>query len=147
MQKIFAIAALSIALAMPAHADHHGRGKEQLNGFPGIYTLRLGTATFTHDGYLVMVVDSSNVAVSVMSYSIEDGVMTLQDVSPPAFLPEEVQACVRENAATYDMIDQEHGFKLAVKDEPCAARGNIFNDLEFRDYVRPEEREAAAKDE
>ena len=119
MKKLFAIAALACAFAMPAQADHHGRGKEQLNGFPGIYTLRLGTATFTHDGYLVMVVDSSNVAVNVMSYAVEDGVMTLQDVSPPAFLPGEVQACVTQNAATYDMVDQPHGFTLAMKNCPA----------------------------
>jgi len=141
MKKTLALAALLASAAFPAQADHHGRGKEQLNGFPGIYKIGPGTATFTGDGFLVIVIDSSNVAAAIFTYAIDDMVMTVKDVSPPAFFSAEAQACVTGNAATYAMTDQEHGFTLAAKDEPCAPRLGLFDKAEFVDYVRPAPKE------
>lgn len=139
MKRIMALTALATftMLTMPARADHHGRGREQLNGFPGIYNFGPGRATFTDDGYVIMVNQSSNVAVSVMTYAIADGVMTLRDVSPPAFLPPDVRTCLRENAGSYAMVDQEGGFSLEVRNDPCPARARLFNQTRFADYVRP----------
>ena len=140
MKPIMRLAAVAVCglATMPAHADHHGRGREQLNGFPGIYNVGPGRVTFTDDGYAIIVNQSSNVAISVMTYAISDGVMTLRDVSPPAFLPAAVRSCLRENAATYAMIDQENGFSLEVRNDPCPPRARLFDQMRLTDYVRPD---------
>lgn len=122
-----------------ALADHHGRGKEQLNGFPGIYTIERpqATVTFTHDNYVIFVVNSTKVVSAIMNYEIGDGVMTLQDISPPAFFPDVVQECMRASAAKYAMIDIENGFSLSLVDEPCPPRARFLDGVTFIDYQKP----------
>jgi len=137
-QRLLAGALLAFAAASAGFADHHGRGREQLNGFPGIYVHPQITLTFTGDGYLITTVNASNVAAAVQSYSVADGVLTVQDVSPPAFYPEAVAACARTNAATYRIEHIEGGIHLAALDEPCPPRGDLLSRFDFADYVRPE---------
>lgn len=131
-----ALALLASSLAL---ADHHGRGAEQVNGFPGVYVHAQFTLTFTADGYLISTVNASNVTAAVQTYAIADGVMTVQDVSPPAFYPEAVATCVRENAATYQINDLPDGFSMTAIEEPCPPRAGLLTRFELRDYVRPAE--------
>ena len=121
-----------------AVADHHGRGQEQLNGFPGSYTVGTqATVTFTHDNHVIFVANAAKVVVTVMSYEINDGVMTLQDVSPPAFFPDSVQECTRTSAGEYTITDIENGFSLSRLDEPCPPRGRIIDGVTFVNYEKP----------
>ena len=136
--KYLMAGALALALATGAQADHHGRGAEQLNGFPGVYDIGLGVATFTHDGYWVITSRDARVAVTVMTYTIEDGVMTIGTLSPPPFLPEEAQACLRDNGATYAIVDKEGGFDLKPIEDPCPQRAGLLQRFSFTDYQRPE---------
>jgi len=139
MKKSTIAAALALALAAsPAAADHHGRGQEQLNGFPGIYDLGIGTGTFTGDGYFIASSASANVAIGVWRYEVRDGELLLLDISPPAFFNDEVKACVSANWATYTMVDVAGGFDLEAKDEPCPQRAGLFTRATFKDYVRPD---------
>lgn len=120
-------------------ADHHGRGAEQVNGFPGVYVHPQITLTFTADGYLITTVNESNVTAGIQTYRVADGILTVQDVSPPAFYPQDVANCVRENPATYQINDLESGFSMTAIDEPCPPRAGLLSRFELRDYVRPAE--------
>ncbi|KPQ20740.1 MAG: hypothetical protein HLUCCX21_07545 [Porphyrobacter sp. HL-46] len=82
--KKIIVGAIALCIAAGAQADHHGRGREQLNGFPGIYDLGQGVATFTHDGHWVVTSRDARVAITIMTYAIKDGVMTIGTISPPA---------------------------------------------------------------
>ena len=131
------VGALSLLASSFTLADHHGRGAEQVNGFPGVYVHPQFTMTFTADGYLITTVNSSKVAAAVQTYSVADGVLTVQDVSPPAFYPEPVATCARENPATYQINDLPDGFSMTAIDEPCPPRAGLLTRFELRDYVRP----------
>jgi hypothetical protein len=140
MMKHFVKGALfALITASASFADHHGRGAEQVNGFPGVYVHPQFTLTFTGDGYLISTVNASNVAAGVQTYSVADGILTVQDVSPPAFYPDEVANCVRENPATYRINDVESGFSMTAIDEPCPPRAGLLTRFELSDYVRPAE--------
>ncbi|MDX1570273.1 MAG: hypothetical protein R3200_07290 [Xanthomonadales bacterium] len=121
-----------------AWADHHGRGQEPTDGFPGVYDAGPGRITFTGDGHLIMVMRHSNVVVAVQTYTVEDDVLTVRDISPPAFFPEEMKACAREHEARYAMNRQESSYTLETITDPCPARAGLFNGLIMSDYVRPE---------
>ncbi|MEE2526192.1 hypothetical protein V0U79_07420 [Hyphobacterium sp. HN65] len=136
--KYFTAAIIALGLAASVQADHHGRGQEQLNGFPGIYRAGFGTFTFTGDGYLSIVVNSSNVTAAIYRYSIDEGVMALRDISPPAFFPEEQAACALDNDGVYEITDRAGGFTFTLIEDPCPARVNLINGRDLDDYVRPE---------
>ncbi|MEO0872804.1 MAG: hypothetical protein AAFY19_12725 [Pseudomonadota bacterium] len=139
MKKFIAAIVLALGLASAAHADHHGRGKEQLNGFPGLYDLGpAGRATFTHDGILVVSLKSSDAAITVMDYTVKDQVLTVKMVSAPAFFPAEQQQCMKDKPGIYEMVDIENGFTLKVQDDPCAARPMLMQRTPWTDYKRPE---------
>ena len=138
LMKYITAAIIALSTAAAVSADHHGRGQEQLNGFPGIYRAAFGTFTFTGDGYLSIVVNSSNVTAAIYTYSIDEGMIGLRDVSPPAFFPEAQAACARENFGVYAITDREGGFTFTLVDDPCPARVNLINGQLLDDYIRPE---------
>ncbi|MEN0653213.1 MULTISPECIES: hypothetical protein [Hyphobacterium] len=131
-----ALALLTSSLAL---GDHHGRGAEQVNGFPGVYVHPQITMTFTGDGYLITTVNASNVTAGVQTYTVADGILTVQDVSPPAFYSQDMADCVRDNPATYQINDLPDGFSMTAIDEPCPPRAGLLTRFELRDYVRPAE--------
>ena len=121
-------------------ADHHGRGKEPTDGFPGVYESGRVMATFTGDGHIILVHTDSNVAVSVHSYiytkeaDLES--LVIQDVSPPAFYGEELAACTRDNAGTYRIERLGQTFKVIAVEEPCKRRGELWAMLTLSPYAR-----------
>jgi len=131
-----ALALLTSSLALGAH---HGRGAEQVNGFPGVYVHPQITMTFTGDGYLITTVNASNVTAGIQTYTVADGILTVQDVSPPAFYSQVMADCVRDNPATYQINDLPDGFSMTAIDEPCPPRAGLLTRFELRDYVRPAE--------
>lgn len=137
MNKFALAIGIAATLASPALADHHGRGAEQLNGFPGVYDVGAGRVTFTDDGYMVVSTSSANVAVAIWHYRVIDGVLQLRDASPPAFLPDAVRTCMRENWSSYTIVDLEGGFRLEPIEEPCPPRERLLTASEFSDYQRP----------
>ena len=139
MNKFVAAAVVALGFASVAHADHHGRGKEQLNGFPGLYDLGpAGRATFPHDGYLVISLKSSDAAITVMEYEVTDQVLKVKMVSPPSFVPAALQQCMIDNPGVYEMVDIENGFRLKVQEDPCAVRPGLMQRTPWTDYKRPE---------
>jgi len=136
MKKLI-LGVVALVCATSALADHHGRGREQLNGFPGVYDIGPATATFTHDGHWVVTSKDARVAVTIMTYAISDGVMTIGTLSPPPFAPQAAQACMRSTPATYAIVDREGGFSLKVLSDPCPLRPDVLQRFDFTDYERP----------
>jgi len=124
-------------LSTVALADHHGRGHEPTSGFPGIYDGGRVRLTFTGDGYLIVVFKSSNVAGSVQTYTIDEDVLTVRDVSPPAFFAQAMQDCTRASDGRYRMIRGDSGYQLEVIEDPCPARAGLLQSVALNDYVRP----------
>lgn len=141
MKKILALAA-TLAVSTAALADHHGRGREQVNGFPSMYDLGIGVATFTGDGYLVIVSKNSRAPIAIMTYEVAESMLTLRDISPPTFASQESKDCQIANSGLYRMDDIEGGFNLVVEKDPCADRARLLPRFTFKDYVRPEPAEA-----
>jgi hypothetical protein len=119
-------------------ADHHGRGHEPTSGFPGIYDGGRLRLTFTGDGYLIVVVKSSNVAASVQTYAIAEDVLTVRDVSPAVFFKDAMRDCTLTSDGHYRMVRQESGYQLELIEDPCAARAGLLTSVALSDYVRPE---------
>ncbi len=121
-------------------ADHHGRGKEATDGFPGVYDIGAGTMTFTGDGYLITVMNRSNVAIFVGKYEVEGDVLSVVDVSPPAFFNEEAKHCATENTATYRMVDdpESGGTRVEPISEACPQRAGLWARTIMQPYQRPD---------
>ncbi|MCB1607794.1 MAG: hypothetical protein KDI71_12540 [Xanthomonadales bacterium] len=133
------LSGLALLAAMaPALADHHGRGHEPTDGFPGIYTSPRMTLTFTGDGYLIVVVNSSKVAAMVGQYTINEQILSLRDVSPPAFFPSEVQECVKTHEGKYRLADDGEQIQWELVEDPCAGRARLYGGMVMHHYVRPE---------
>jgi len=135
--KKFLVSAILLATSSAALADHHGRGMEQVNGFPGMYDLGIGVATFTGDDYLVIVSKNSRAPITILTYVVDDGVLTIKDVSPPTFVSAEDKACQLANSGTYKIVDIEAGFTLETIEDPCARRAGLMTRFTYSDYVRP----------
>lgn len=128
----------ALATTAPLSADHHGRGKEQVNGFPGVYDVGSGRMTFAGDGYAIVVLRSSQVPVAIYSYKITDGYMTILDVSSPTFFAADDRKCAMKQYGTYLIHDIEGGFQLIPIHDPCEAREKLLTRDIYKDYVRPE---------
>lgn len=140
MKKLVASLIIALFSTSIAMADHHGRGKEPMDGFPGIYDAGRVMLTFTGDGHIILVHTDSNVAVSVHGYNYskdESGErLVIQDVSPPAFYGEELATCTHDNAGTYRIERTEASFKIIAVDEPCTRRGELWAMLTLAPYER-----------
>lgn len=124
-----------------ASADHHGRGPESTQGIPGVYVADRVTITFTVDGHLIVVANHSKVAVSVSEYTVGDNVLTLRDISAPAFIPIEAQECAKSNSGKYALVEEGDEIIWNLVDDACAARVQLYDGFAMRPYKRPEEAE------
>ncbi|MHA6287885.1 hypothetical protein [Maricaulis sp. CAU 1757] len=110
-----------------ALADHHGG-----HSLVGAWDWDNGwTATFKEDGHLIGAAD--NVAMNVLTWSLDGDRLTIRDLSPPPGVPD--FDCALENDGIYSVEWGDGTVTLTVEDDPCSGRAAAFggHTLTWRD--------------